>query len=78
MRRPITRRQFQFLLKRNRIESVWSVIKLNYNLVYHRVRNVAGMFRQFFYSISAFLLHSVEDASQWFLSNLVAVAKLEF
>ncbi len=53
-------------------------MKLNYNLVYHRARSVAGMFRHFFYSISAFLLHSVKDANQWFLPNLADVAKLEF
>lgn len=77
MRSPMTRRQFQLLLKRNRIENVWSVMKLNYNLVYHRARSVAGMFRHFFYSISAFLLHSVKDANQWFLPNLADIAKLE-
>lgn len=78
MRSPMTRRQFQLLLKRNKIENVWSVMKLNYNLVYHRARSVAGMFRHFFYSISAFLLHSVKDANQWFLPNFADVAKLEF
>lgn len=55
-----------------------AVMKLNYNLVYHRARSVAGMFRHFFYSISVFLLHSVKDANQWFLTNLADVAKLEF
>lgn len=57
---------------------LWRSWKLNYNLVYHRARSVAGMFRHFFYSISVFLLHSVKDANQWFLTNLADVAKLEF
>lgn len=48
------------------------------NLVYHRAKSVAGMFRYFFYSISAILFHSAEDATQWFLLNITAVAKLEF
>lgn len=80
MSRPMIRRLFHFLLKHNRIENVWSVMKLNYNLIYHRERSVGGggMFRHFFYSISAFLFHSVEDAKQMFLPNLVAVVKLEF
>ena len=48
------------------------------NLVYHRAKSLAGMFRYFFYSISAILFHSAEDATQWFLLNITAVAKLEF
>ena len=76
MNRPMTKEQFQLLLKRNRIENVWPVMKMNYNLIYHRARSVSGMFRHFFYSISAFLFHLVEDAKLWFLPNLAAVEKL--
>lgn len=78
MNRPMTKEQFQFLLKRNRIENVWSVLKLNYNLIYHRARSVTGIFRHFFYSISAFLFHLVEDAMPWFLLGFNSVTKLEF
>lgn len=78
MNRLMSDEQFRLLLKRNRIENIWSVMKLNYNLIYHRARSVTGMFRHFFYSISAFLFHLVEDAKQWFLPNLQSVAKLEF
>ena len=78
MNRPMAKEQFQLLLKRNRIENVWPVMKMNYNLIYHRERSVSGMFRHFFYSISAFLFHLVEDAKLWFLPNLAAVEKLEF
>ncbi len=78
MNRTMTKEQFQLLLQRNRIENVWSVMKLNYNLIYHRARSVTGMFRHFFYSISAFLFHLVEDAKQWFLPSLQTIAKLEF
>ena len=74
----LTEEQFQLLLKRNRIENVWSVMKLNYNLIYHRARSVTGMFRHFFYSISAFLFHLVDDVKQWFLPNYQSFAKLEF
>ena len=78
MNRVLTEEQFQLLLKRNRIENVWSVMKLNYNLIYHRARSVSGMFRHFFYSISAFLFHLVDDVKQWFLPNYQSFAKLEF
>ena len=78
MNRPMTKEQFQPLIKRNRIENVWPVMKMNYNLIYHRETSVSGMFRHFFYSISAFLFHLVEDAKLWFLPNLAAVEKLEF
>ena len=78
MNRTMTKEQFQLLLQRNRIENVWSVMKLNYNLIYHRARSVTGMFRHFFYSISAFLFHLVEDAKQWFLPSFQTIAKLEF
>ena len=53
-------------------------MKLNYNLIYHRARSVTGMFRHFFYSISAFLFHLVEDAMPWFLLGFNSVTKLEF
>ncbi len=69
MKRMITPEQHQLLLNRNRIENIWSVMKLNYNLIYHKARSITGMFRHFFYSISAFLFHLVDDAIQWFLPN---------
>ena len=78
MNRMLNKEQFELLLRRNRIENVWSVMKLNYNLIYHRARSATGMFRHFFYSISAFLLHLVEDAQKWFLPFAPPVAKLEF
>ena len=46
MKRMLTHEQFRLLLNCNRIENVWSVMRLNYNLVYHRARSVAGMFRR--------------------------------
>jgi hypothetical protein len=39
MGRMFTKEQFKLLLQRNRIENVWSVMKLNYNLIYHRARS---------------------------------------
>ena len=78
MNRLMTQEQFHLLLNRNRIENVWSVLKLNYNLIYHKARSITGMFRHFFYSISAFLFHKVESVHQCFLPNLIARQKLEF
>lgn len=78
MKRMLTEKQFRLLMRRNKIENVWSVMKLNYNLIYHRARSVRGMFRHFFYSISAFLLHFVRDALQCFLPDFPSLAKLEF
>ena len=78
MKRMLSLEQFKMLLKRNRIENVWSVMKLNYNLIYHRARSAAGMFRHFFFSISAFLFHFTDDVPQKFLQSAVPVLKLEF
>ena len=59
--------QFQMLLQRNRIENLWSAMKLTYNLIYHCARSATEMFRHFFYSISVFLLHLVGDIRPRFL-----------
>ena len=48
MNRLMSEEQFQLLNSRNIIENVWSVLKLNYNLIYHRARSITGMFRHFF------------------------------
>ncbi len=37
--------QHQLMLAGNRIEAIWPVMKSNYNLIYHRARNVTGMSR---------------------------------
>ena len=78
MRHPMTKEQFQLLRNRNCIENVWSVMKKNYNLIYHAARSVTGMFRHFFYSISAFLLHSSYKKSESFLPAFADCRKLEF
>lgn len=77
MKRIMTKEQFLLLRNRNIIENVWSVMKLNYNLIYHRARSITGMFRHFFYSISAFLFRHIDDVQQWFLSDLPVFRKLE-
>ena len=56
MNRLISKEQFDFIEKRNVIETVWSVLKGSFDLVYTRARSMKGMFRHFFYSIAAFLL----------------------
>lgn len=78
MRRLMTKEQCQLLHNRNAIENVWSVLKLNYNLVYHRARSVVGMFRHFFFSISAFLFYRTHEKYNFFLRNSSFRGKLEF
>lgn len=78
MKRLMTKEQYQLLRNRNVIENVWSVLKLNYNLVYHRARSVIGMFRHFFFSISAFLFYRAYDKHNLFLPNTAFCGKLEF
>jgi len=45
MKRLMTEEQFQLLRNRNCIENVWSVLKKNYNLIYHAARSIPGMFQ---------------------------------
>ena len=78
MNRLMSEEQFQLLNSRNIIENVWSVLKLNYNLIYHRARSITGMFRHFFYSISAFLFHKANEIRTEFSSKLCVLEKLEF
>ncbi len=78
MKRLMTKQQFDYLRKRNRIENIWSVIKLNYNLIYHRARSIVGMFKHFLYSISAFLYHAVDYVSIFFKLLNRNTQKLEF
>ena len=62
MKRLISKEQFDAIERRNIIETVWSVLKGSFCLVYTKARSVTGMFRHFFYSIAAFLLsHSHLD-----------------
>ena len=77
MKRIMTKEQFHLLRNRNIIENVWSVMKLNYNLIYHRTRSITGLFRHFFYSIPAFLFRHIDDVQQWFLPDLAVFRKLE-
>ena len=78
MNRLMSEEQFQLLNSRNIIENVWSVLKLNYNLIYHRAGSITGMFRHFFYSISAFLFHKAQEIRKEFSSKLCVLEKLEF
>ena len=78
MNRLMSEEQFQLLNSRNIIENVWSVLKLNYNLIYHRARSITGMLRHFFYSISAFLFHKAHEIRKGFSSKLCVLEKLEF
>ena len=48
---------------------------IGFIMAFVRTRGVAGMFRHFFYSISAFLLHLADDAKQWLLPSCPIVKK---
>ena len=62
MKRLIAKEQFDDIERRNIIETVWSILKGSFSLVYTKARSITGMFRHFFYSIAAFLLsHSHLD-----------------
>ena len=56
MNRLISKEQLDCLEQRNIIETVWSVMKGRFELVYTKARSLKGMFRHFFYSIAAFLI----------------------
>jgi len=78
MNRLITEEQFHFLRNRNCIENIWSVLKKNYNLIYHAARSITGMFRHFFYSITAFLLHKIGNPEDVLAVFFDKPLKLEF
>lgn len=58
MNRLISEEDFRCIERRNIIETAWSVLKGSFSLVYTRARSIVGMFRHFFYSIAAFLIHN--------------------
>ena len=59
--RLMTQEQFRLLNNCNITGNLWSVLKLDYNLIHHRARSITGMFRHFLYSISAFPFHKAHD-----------------
>lgn len=59
--RLMTQEQFRLLNNWNITGNLWSVLKLDYNLIHHRARSITGMFRHFLYSISAFPFHKAHD-----------------
>lgn len=48
--------QWEYLRKRNIIESDWGVLKQNYFLEYHQARCMDGLFRHYVSCISAYIL----------------------
>ena len=58
MRRLMTGEQWEYLRKRNIIESDWGVLKQNYFLEYHQARSMVGLFRHYVCCISAYILQS--------------------
>ena len=56
MNRLISKEQLDCIEQRNIIETVWSVMKGRFELVYTKARSLKGMSRHFFYSIAAFLI----------------------
>jgi len=56
MKRIMSEQQAKLLRRRNRIETVWGVLKERFQLVYHAARSITGLFRHYFYSIACFLI----------------------
>ena len=56
MNRLMTGEQWEYLRKRNIIESDWGVLKQNYFLEYHQARSIIGLFRHYVCCISAYIL----------------------
>ncbi len=56
MNRLMTGEQWEYLRKRNIIESDWGVLKQNYFLEYHQARSMVGLFRHYVCCISAYIL----------------------
>lgn len=63
MNRIISVEQFRHLRKRNIIESDWGVLKQNFFLEYHQARSMVGIFRHYFFAISAYILQCRLNAS---------------
>ncbi len=78
MKRLMSKKQGVLLRKRNCIENVWSVLKKNYQLIYHQARSVKGMFRHFFYSLASFLLNRLNKNLYNLCLNNLNIGKLEF
>ena len=56
MNRLMSGEQWEYLRKRNIIESDWGVLKQNYFLEYHQARAMVGLFRHYVCCISAYIL----------------------
>ena len=56
MNRLMSGEQWEYLRKRNIIESDWGVLKQNYFLEYHQARSMVGLFRHYVCCISAYIL----------------------
>ena len=69
MNRLISKEQLDCIEQRNIIETVWSVMKGRFELVYTKVRSLKGMFRHFFYSIAAFLISQSACRQKLFISG---------
>ena len=61
MKKIMTFDQHKELKKREIIETVWSVLKGNLSIVYSLARSITGMFRHFFYSITAYFFRYMKN-----------------
>ena len=69
MTRLISKEQLDCLEQRNIIETVRSVMKGRFELVYTKARSLKGMFRHFFYNIAAFLISQSACRQKLFISD---------
>ena len=69
MNRLISKEQLDCIKQRNIIETVRSVMKSRFELVYTKARSLKGMFRHFFYNIAAFLISQSACRQKLFISD---------
>jgi len=56
MKKIMTKKQYEMMKKRTRIETVWDVLKERYGLVFHLARSFTGLLRHYIYSLISYIL----------------------
>lgn len=59
MKKLTTKQQHEELKKREKIETVCSVLKGNLSIIYTLARSITGMFRHFLYSIMTYFFRRI-------------------
>jgi len=56
MKKVISKKQYEMIKKRTRIETVWDVLKERYGLVLHLARSFTSLLRHYVYSLLSYTL----------------------